>query len=569
MSAWFDSLRQLQDPVVLEAQAELQAAFKRDLFLRSACASVDVEVRSKELYAVHRRREEMGGLAALESFREVAQLRIVANLHPATGGQAAGPSGNSVCYHILGLIHAMWKPIPGRVKDYIASPKPNGYQSLHTHVLPFGSQVRGESPGGWGRAGAAARSSARARVRAVPEHAAGSDRIGPNLQDLFPLELQIRTGAMHRMAECGIAADPAIMASWHSSCHLAAGAASASASGAAAAAGLSREDIARRVGWLNSIREWQQEFVGEVSAREFVDAVTGDLLVSGKRVFVWTPKGEVMNLARGATVVDYAYHVHTDVGNSMVAAKVNGVIVPPSHVLRNAEVVEIVSYGGAPSPKTVRLHAQWAPFCATRSARHKLLKFLRDHGAAPAPPPEGAGVAAAEAETYYPGLAWGEPEGGIGDGDGLEPLPSGPRSGRISFAPEDGTEWEEPSPDQRSLALAEAAMAAEPAVESASCSVLKLRVECGDRTGLLADVSGILARHGMSIRTYSGKPLDVGRGTCSMGFELSGDHRQVPGLCRALSGVPTVLRWQIYCTLDTLGARGGPAAARPAAEGEA
>ena len=76
------------------------------------------------------------------------------------------------------------------------------------------------------------------------------------------------------------------------------------------------------------------------------------------------------------------------------------------------------------------------------------------------------------------------------------------------------------------------------------------RVECGDRTGLLADVSGILARHGMSIRTYSGKPLDEGRGTCSMGFELGGDSQEVPALCVDLDSVRGVLRWQVYCTWE-------------------
>lgn len=260
--------------------------------------------------------------------------------------------------------------------------------------------------------------------------------------DLFPLELQIRTDQMHRMAECGIAADPAVMASWHSSARL------ASRSGRlgeseAEAAGLSREDIVRRVGWLNSIREWQEEFVGCapvshfhslrlasaallaaasfpllrspparsrmcltpaltpsppplslsrscVSPREFVDAVTGDLLVSGKRVFVFTPKGEVMNLPRGATVVDYAYHIHTELGNNMVAAKVNGVVVPPSHTLRNAEVVEIVTYKGPPTAKTLRMHAQWGAFCTTKSARHKILKFLRDNAYSALPPEAGA-----------------------------------------------------------------------------------------------------------------------------------------------------------------------------------
>lgn len=88
----------------------------------------------------------------------------------------------------------------------------------------------------------------------------------------------------------------------------------------------------------------------------------------------------------------------------------------------------------------------------------------------------------------------------------------------------------------------------EVALLTASASQLILRIECGDRTGLLADVSSLITRHGMSIRTYSGKPLDEGRGTCSMGFELGGDQRNVSSLCRELSMVPNVMRWRIYCT---------------------
>eukprot|EP00897_Mesotaenium_endlicherianum_P006140 jgi/Mesen1/5554/ME000280S04685 len=127
-------------------------------------------------------------------------------------------------------------------------------------------------------------------------------------------------------------------------------------------------DISRRVSWLNSIREWQEEFVGNMSSREFVDTITGDLL--GSRVFVFTPKGEVKNLPKGATVVDYAYHIHTDVGNKMVAAKVNGNIVSPTYTLANAE--------GTSQRKNFELHRQWVEHAKTRSARHKLTKFLKE-----------------------------------------------------------------------------------------------------------------------------------------------------------------------------------------------
>ena len=553
MLRWFDELSVSQGPVVEQASAALRAAFARDEFLSLMCERIDVDVRCKELYSVHRKMRERG--LTLQDVRDVAQIRVVAHLRdPAAGasrngGGAAAPdggsngnggaavpprvtlsamsTGTSVCYHVLGLVHAMWPPIPGRVKDYIATPKPNGYRALHTLVLPFGSN------------------------------------------DLFPLELQIRTAEMHRQAECGIAADSAVMAHWHESARMAAAGSLAAAQGAdgaaaaaaaAAAAGLSRDDMSRRVGWLQSIREWQQEFVS-LSAREFVDTVTGDLLLSGKRVFVFTPKGEVMSLPRGATTVDYAYHIHTDVGNRMVAAKVNGVIVPPAHVLRNAEVVDIVTYNGAPSPRLYVLHASWVSQVHTRSTRHKLLKFLKDNeglreaaealaaealppgGEPPVSPltaPGGGGGWSVLAPSLQ--MEWAD-EATLGAPAGVPPPRDGSKGSATAAATDEALAG--------TLAGARDAVApgdAQGAAYSMLNSLLMLRVECGDRNGLLADVSAIIARYGLSIRAYSGKPLDEGRGTCSMGFELGGDTRQVPQLIAELDSVTSVLRWQVYCT---------------------
>ena len=532
MMRWFDELSVSQGPVVEQSVAALRTAFARDEFLHLTCERLDVDIHCKELYSVHRKMRERG--LTLQDVRDVAQIRVVAHLRGPAQPQAgdapaqrvalsAMSAGTSVCYHVLGLVHAMWPPIPGRVKDYIATPKPNGYRALHTLVLPFGSN------------------------------------------DLFPLELQIRTGDMHRMAECGIAADRAVMAHWHDSARAAAGGTQAPTGEAAAGtAGLSRDDMSRRVRWLQSIREWQQEFVGDLSAREFVDTVTGDLLVSGKRVFVFTPRGEVMSLPRGATTVDYAYHIHTDVGNRMVAAKVNGVIVQPAHVLRNAEVVDIVTYNGAPSAKLYVLHASWVKQVHTRSTRHKLLKFLKDNEALR----ETAEALAAEAAPpgSEPPVAPLTSPGGGGGWSVLDSslqlewareatlgAPSGAPRGSAATAPAAASvPW---SADDDALAgtLAGASRASDDqqaATYSMLNSVLMLRVECGDRNGLLADVSSIIARSGLSIRAYSGKPLDEGRGTCSMGFELGGDSRQVPQLIADLGATVSVLRWQVYCTVD-------------------
>ncbi|KAG0496626.1 hypothetical protein HPP92_001317 [Vanilla planifolia] len=141
---------------------------------------------------------------------------------------------------------------------------------------------------------------------------------------------------------------------------------------------LNNADIALRVGWLNAIKEWQEEFVGNMSSREFVDIVRHDLL--GNRVFVFTPKGEIKNLPEGSTAMDYAYLIHSDIGNKMVAAKVNGILVSPMHVLANAEVVEIITCNALPSKTAFERHWQWLQHAKTRGARHKIMKnFAADH----------------------------------------------------------------------------------------------------------------------------------------------------------------------------------------------
>lgn len=142
---------------------------------------------------------------------------------------------------------------------------------------------------------------------------------------------------------------------------------------------LNNSNIALRIGWLNAIREWQEEFVGNMSSREFVDVVNRDLF--GSRVFVFTPRGEIKNLPKGATVVDYAYMIHTEIGNKMVAAKVNGNLVSPTHVLANAEVVEIIIYKALSNKSSFQGHKQWLQHAKTRSARHKIMRFLREQAA--------------------------------------------------------------------------------------------------------------------------------------------------------------------------------------------
>ncbi|CAD6203584.1 unnamed protein product [Miscanthus lutarioriparius] len=314
-----------------EANRILRQKIVEDQFLD--LVSVETEVRSvyKELYSIYK--TTLKSKSSINEVNQVAQLRIIIKPKSCNG---VGPlcTAQQICYHVLGLVHGIWTPIPQAVKDYIATPKPNGYQSLHTTVIPFLNE------------------------------------------SMFHLEVQIRTEDMDLIAERGIAAH-------YSGRGVVSGPVRPGISSGRNAKGkvicLNNTGFALRIGWLNAIREWQEEFVGNMSSREFVDTITRDLL--GSRVFVFTPKGEIKNLPEGATVVDYAYLIHTEIGNKMIAAKVNGNLVSPIHVLANAEVVEIITYDKLSSKYAFQRHQQWLQHAKTRSARHKIMKFLRDQAA--------------------------------------------------------------------------------------------------------------------------------------------------------------------------------------------
>ncbi|KAG2540918.1 hypothetical protein PVAP13_9NG589100 [Panicum virgatum] len=314
-----------------EANKILRQKIAEDQFLD--LVSVETEVRSvyKELYSIYK--TTLKSKSSINEVNQVAQLRIIIKPKSCNG---VGPlcTAQQICYHVLGLVHGIWTPIPQAVKDYIATPKPNGYQSLHTTVIPFLNE------------------------------------------SMFHLEVQIRTEDMDLIAERGIAAH-------YSGRGVVSGPVRPGISSGRNSKGkvicLNNTGFALRIGWLNAIREWQEEFVGNMSSREFVDTITRDLL--GSRVFVFTPKGEIKNLPKDATVVDYAYLIHTEIGNKMIAAKVNGNLVSPIHVLANAEVVEIITYDKLSSKYAFQRHQQWLQHAKTRSARHKIMKFLREQAA--------------------------------------------------------------------------------------------------------------------------------------------------------------------------------------------
>lgn len=242
-----------------------------------------VEAREKHLYSVYvkMRRKHL----SLSQVVDMFGIRVIVG-------------SVDECYRALGLVHGLYRPTPGRFKDYIAIPRVNGYQSLHTALF------------------------------------------GPNGT---PIEVQIRTEDMHRMAESGIAAH------WQYK--------------TGEKDGEAQQAKARE--WLQGVMD-----LHEGSAEELVESVKVDLFPD--KVYVFTPKGDIMRLPRGATCVDFAYAVHTGVGQRCVAAKVDRRLVPLRTQLRNGQTVEIVTAKGAqPNPA-------WASFVATAKARSSIRQYLKN-----------------------------------------------------------------------------------------------------------------------------------------------------------------------------------------------
>ena len=226
--------------------------------LQSAGIRANVYGRPKHIYSIHRKTEKYDSInRTVNDINDLFALRVIVE-------------SVADCYGALGVVHTMWRPLQGEFDDYIASPKDNMYQSLHTAVL---------------------------------------------CEDASPVEIQIRTSEMHQLAEYGVAAH------WLYK------------EGSA-----DDQSFEEKMTWLRQILEWQREVAG---AEEFVEGFKTDIFQN--QVFVYTPKGELKEMPAGATPVDFAYRIHTDVGHRCIGAKVNGKLVPLQYHLEIGDMVEIIT----------------------------------------------------------------------------------------------------------------------------------------------------------------------------------------------------------------------------------
>ncbi len=243
-----------------------------------------LEGRVKSVYSIYRKMYQQN--KSFDQIFDFYALRVIVNTE-------------EECYVVLGLMHEMFSMIPGRFKDYISTPKPNMYRSLHTTVM--------------GR-------------------------------NAIPFEVQIRTWEMHQIAEYGVAAHWKYKSGEES-----------------------KEEIDRKLSWIAKLIETED---GTRDPEEFLQALKIDIMHD--EVFVFTPKGDIITLPQGSTVIDFAYAIHSEVGNKMVGAKINGMIVPIDKTPQNGEIVEIITSSASKGPSR-----DWMKIVRTGEARNKIRQWFK------------------------------------------------------------------------------------------------------------------------------------------------------------------------------------------------
>ncbi len=259
--------------------------------LDQAVIKVEVSGRPKHIYSIRQKMEKYDAVGKdFDDIHDLFALRVLVSSVPD-------------CYGALGVIHSLWRPLPEEFDDFIANPKSNGYQSLHTTVM---------------------------------------------FQGTTPLEVQIRTHQMHHVDEYGVAAH------WRYK------------------EGEEREiHFEERIAWLRQLIEWHREFTG---AEEFLESVKTDIFID--QVFVYTPQGEIKDLPKGSTPLDFAYRIHTELGHRCIGAKVKGRLVTLTYELKNGDVVEIMQSKAAKAPSRDWLNPHLG-YIKTSHAKEKIRQWFR------------------------------------------------------------------------------------------------------------------------------------------------------------------------------------------------
>ncbi len=285
----YDAYRQIQELVNAkrtEREVEIQVFIEklRQQLIKAGLEHFEISGRPKHLYGIYRKMQQQR-----KEFHEIYDLSAVRVI----------VQTNSECYRVLAVVHNCFRPIPGRFKDYIGLPKPNRYQSLHTAVI--GPQGR-------------------------------------------PVEVQIRTEEMHRVAEYGIAAH------WKYK--------------EVGSSAVKPEE--ERFTWLRQLLEWQNDLKDD---KEYLDTIRENLFES--EVYIFTPKGDLLALPQGSCPVDFAYRIHSEVGDHCAGARVNNKIVPLDTRLRNGDIVQIITQ------KNAHPSLDWINFVATSSARNRIRQWFK------------------------------------------------------------------------------------------------------------------------------------------------------------------------------------------------
>lgn len=284
LSRRFDAIKNTKETFIKDIMREMEKQLEEN----GIRATIDGRV--KHLFSIYRKMVNQN--KTLDQIYDLFAIRIIVD-------------SDQECYTALGIIHEMYKPIPGRFKDYIAMPKPNHYQSLHTTLIGPGGQ---------------------------------------------PFEIQIRTYEMHRTAEYGIAAH------WKYK----------ESGGSDSAA----QSEAEKMAWLRRILEWQHNMDDN---KEFLSAIKSDLDLFSDRIFCFTPNGDVKSLPAGSTPIDFAYAVHSAVGNKMVGARVNGNIVKMDYELQNGDRIDIITSQNSKGPSR-----DWLKIVRSTQARNKINQWFRN-----------------------------------------------------------------------------------------------------------------------------------------------------------------------------------------------